>query len=309
MTTGTMRLDEDLALFAQRQLTQVVVKAQNRVYPDLKIANGDILPVKEFPELRMKETVEIAEYDLYGIAKVVVDYGTDFPTVGAVVRRQSYNIKDIGAKTHWSWKELQQSRSENVPLEAKRLEALRAANDRKINVVGFDGDADYGLPGLFTSQIPRQTAASTFAAAASADALKAIVDVAVRTVKSNTNSTSTPAVIVMPQVQLDILGDTMRSTNSDITVLQAIKQGQAAKGINLEFIEDNNLKGKGTNGEDVMLVLPYDEEKICFGMAMDFSIPPELTQWINAQYQVHALSRILGVMAYEPLSGLIVEGI
>lgn len=309
MTTGVTRLDEDLALFFQRQLTALVTKTQNRVYPELKIANGDVVPVKDFPELRLKENVEIAEFDLYGIAKVIADYATDFPTVGAVVRRQTYAIKDIGAKTLWSWKELQQSRAENVPLEAKRMEALRTATDRKMNVVGYEGDADFGLPGIFTSQIPRQTAASTFAGAATPDALKAIIDVAVRTVKSNTNSTTTPAMVVLPQVQLDILGDTMRSTNSDITVLQAIKDAQAAKGISLEFVEDNNLKGKGTNGEDCMLILPYDEEKLCFGVAMDFTIPPELTQWTGAQYIVHSLARILGIMAYEPLSALIVEGI
>lgn len=305
MTTN-IRLDEESLLFAQRSLTKIAEEIYLREYPFM-MASGEIIPVKVMPELEAKKYVEIAELDVFGLAAVVADYSKGGPRVGVVARRQLYPIKTVGDHAAWSWEEILFAKAENLPLEDKNLEAARIAYEAYLNKCGYFGDPDYGLPGLLTSNLPRLSAATTFAAAASPDALLALLNSPIAAIRTSTNGFETPKKIVLPQKQFQQIGTTMRASNSDVSVLAAFQDLQTKMSQAATIVVDDNLRGAGTNGEDVMLILPDDSKAICLGVAMDFRLLPPQQQ--NLEYVVHGLGRVIGAMVIRPMSGLIIEGI
>lgn len=303
-----IRLDEENLLFAQRQLTGIETKVYERDYSrQFKMANGEILPVVVMQEYEAKRFIEIAELDVFGMAEVISDYSKGGPRVGVVARRQQYPIRTIGDHAAWSWEEILMAQAENIPLEEKSLGATRIAYEAKLNRTGYFGDIEYGLPGIFTSNIARMTSATTFAAAANPDALLALLNNPVSALVQATRGFEVPQIVVLPARQGQQVGNTMRSTNSDVSVLSAFLDLQQKLGQVKQVIIDDNLRGAGTNGEDCMLILPDEEEAICLAIAMDYTILP--VQQINLEYVVHALGRIIGAMVIRQMSGLIVEGI
>lgn len=304
--TTQIRQDEESLLFAQRALTKVASKIYERTYP-FKMANGEIIPVDVMSEYAAESFIEIAEWDVYGLAAVIADYSKGGPRVGVVLRRNQYPIKTVGDHCAWSWEEVMKAQAHGLPLQEKNLGATRIAYESYLNRLGYFGDQDFGLPGLLTSNLPRMSAASTFAGAASPDALLALLNGAITSMLVSTNSMEVPARIVLPQRQFQQLGTTMRASNSDTSVLSAFITLQGAMTQSIEVIVDDNLRGAGTNGEDVMLVLPYDPDAICLGVAMDFQLLP--VQQLNLEYVVHGLGRVIGAMVIRPMSGLIIEGI
>lgn len=304
--TTQIRQDEENLLFAQRALTKVASKIYERTYP-FKMANGEVLPVDVMTEYAAESFIEIAEFDVFGLAAVIADYSKGGPRVGVVARRQMYPIKAVGDHCAWSWEEILKAQAHGLPLQEKNLGATRVAYESYLNRLGYFGDQDFGLPGLLTSNLPRMAAASTFAGAASPDALLALLNGAITSMLVSTNSMEIPRRIVLPQKQFQQLGTTMRASSSDVSVLAAFLDLQGKMTQPIEVIVDDNLKGAGTNGEDVMLILPYDPDAICLGIAMDFQLLPVQQQ--NLEYVVHGLGRVIGAMVIRPMSGLIIEGV
>lgn len=301
-----IRQDEESLLFAQRALTKIANKIYERTYP-FKMANGEIIPVDIMSKYAAESFIEIAEFDVFGLAAIIADYSKGGPRVGVVARRQVYPIKTVGDHCAWSWEEILKAQAHGLPLQEKNLAATRTAYEAYLNKLGYYGDQDYGLPGLLNSNLPRMSAATTFAGAASPDALLALLNSPITAMLTSTNSMEMPARIVLPQRQFQQLGTTMRASNSDISVLAAFLNLQREMGQPIEIIVDDNLKEAGTNKEDVMLILPYDRDAICLGVARDFQLLP--VQQINLEYVVHGLGRVIGAMVIRPMSGLIIEGI
>ncbi|MFB2832942.1 major capsid family protein [Floridanema evergladense] len=307
-TLDKFRMDEESLLFAQRSLTGIATKIYEKDYSaQFKAANGEICPVRVWNQYADKRWVEILELDVFGMAEVIADYSKGGPRVGVVGRRQTYPIRTIGDHAGWSWEEVLLAKGANIPLEQKSLGATRTAFEAKWNHTCYHGDADYGLPGLKTSNLPRLVSPTTFAAASTPDALLALLHEPVNSVSTNSNNMEVPKKIVLPSKQHSKIATTMRSTQGEKTVLKAFLEAQADLGQVTSVVKDDNLKGFGTNGEDCMLVLPEDEDAIVFALAMDYTLLP--VQQVNLEYVQHAVGRIIGAVVIRMLSGLIVEGI
>lgn len=308
MPETQIRLDEESLLYAQRALTAVAAKVYERDYSaQFKMANGEIIPVVVATEFASEKYIEIDELDFFGLAEVIADYSKGGPRVGVIARRQMYPIRTIGDHAAWSWEEVQIAMGKNLPLKEKNVQATRIAFEAKTNKIGYDGDPDYGLPGILTSNLSRMISSSTFAAASSSDSLLALLNAPVAALKVATNGIENPTKLVMPSKQFQQIGTTMRSSTSDMSVLASFLDLQSKMGQISSVQVDDNLKGAGTNGEDVMLVLPNDQDAICLMLAMDYTLLP--VQQINLEYVQHAVGRVIGTVVTRPLSGMIVEGI
>lgn len=304
-----IRMDDESLVLTQEQVKATLTKIYERDYSQrFKAANGEIQPVRVWNEYAAKKYIEIGEYDYFGLAEVIADWSKGGPRVGVKLRRQMYPIRTVGDHCAWSWEEILFARGENIPLEQKNLAATRIAFEAKFNKVCYFGDPDYGLPGLFTSNLGRLTAASTIRAASGFDAKAAIVLNAITALKEQ-NDLAMPKILVLPDKQAQDLGTTTRATagSSSESVLTSILNLQKDLGQIEKVVVDNNLKGAGTNGEDCMLILPDDEEEIVFVLAMDYNALP--VQQTNLEYVVHALGRIVGAVVTRIDSGVIVEGI
>ena len=307
MITSSVRFDEETTIFTQRELTRVRARVYEREYPMKKMANGEIIPISIQTDFEWDDYIEVEEYDVVGIAAVIADYSKGGPRVGNVVRRVFYKIKTVGDHAGWSWEEINKARTHNKPLREQRLRAAREAADNYLNQGGYDGDTDFGLPGIFTLPIPRFTSIRPFAQATSTDDLLAMLNASVRGMMIATNGMAMPRKLVLPQKQFGQIHDTYRASGSDQSVAEAFLNTQSIQGLISQIICDDNLKGKGDNGTDAGLILPDDEDKICLGVQMPFNMLPE--QQINLEFVVHGVMRTSLVQCLYPMESLIIQGI
>jgi hypothetical protein len=307
MSPQLAHLDDETSLFAQRELTKLRAKIYEREYPQKKMANGQILPISVQTEAEWDDFIEVEEYDIVGMAAVIADYSKGGPRVGTVTRRIQYRIKTVGDHVGWSYEEINKARTHNRPLQAQRLRALREACDNYLNQYAYSGDADYGLPGIYSGlPIPRYTSSTTLAAAPNADAMISLLVTPFNLLLDTTNGMAMPARYVLDQANYSLIASTLRP-NTDTTVLEATKMIVSSQGYEVDFVVDQNVKGKGDGGTNTMLILPNDEDKICLGIQMPFIVLPE--QSINLETIVHALMRTSLVQCPYPLESLIVQGI
>jgi hypothetical protein len=320
-------VDADLAVFARNDLTRSLVKAAMKPHPRLKIASGEIMPVVVMQGYEWENTIEILEYDSFGIATVIAPNANDGGRVGIFANRMQYPIRTISDFTQITWLEIQQAKNRGTNISSRYATALVHGMDKKINSVGYYGDTDYGLQGLLTSQLGRVNFSTPLALAPSPDAMLAMLTNIVSLPIANSNSLWTPKILVMPEAPHQILGSTMRA-GSDKTILSQFLENQAAMGQIEEIIVDNSLVGKGENGTDAMLVLPYDREPdsddydidetedddalkypIFFAIAKEMEIPDEFQQWTDMMYQERAIARIGGVIVTDPTCGVIASNV
>jgi hypothetical protein len=317
----------DLLQFAKIQLTASLVREKLRAYPKLK-GIGGIFPVIENSANAWKSIVEIFEYDMTGIATILAGGASDGGKIDVFARKMFYNIRSISAYTEVPWTEIRQAEANQIGISDKYSQALVYGHRLKLNDIAFNGDVANGLQGIFTSQIERINAASTFAAAASPEAMIAIIASAISAVVDNSNGLWQPKKIVLPEKQYQMLATTYRAYTEQ-TVLTAVLDAQRPLGGVEEFIMDNTLKGKGDSGTDCMLILPdgissFDltntedgytlngEEQnlpMYFSLPLDTYVPAEWIQFLDTLVRERGICRTGGLVVTDPFSGAIVSGI
>ena len=319
-------MPDDLQLYARDQLLGSLAKVSNKKYPKLKYTR--YFPVVPMPQYAWKNSFEVVEFDPIGIATVMAGQANDGGLVAVVGRRTRYPVKGLSDYTRISYTMLKQSQAEGLPIEAKYASALVYGMEKKHNSIAYDGDTDYGLQGIFTSQVPRMNAATTLAAAATPRAQLDIINSAVATVVSNCRGIWQPTILALPSRQFNLLASNIYTDATGKTVLASFKETQTELGQISEIIMDDQLIGKGENGTDAALILPglgtYDpdlvdsptgdddtgtEHPMYYGLPLEFTIPEEFLQWDDQVYVERAISRTTGLIVEDPLTGLILSGI
>jgi len=299
--------DDDLLLFAQRELTKVRAKVYQYEYPNKKMANGEILPLDIQTEAAWDDYIEIEEYDVVGVAAVIADYSKGGPRVGNRARRTRFAIKTVGDHVGVSWEELNKAQAHNKPLKEQRLRAAREAADSYIDMGGYSGDPAYNLPGLFyRSPIPRWYSPTRLADAPDPDDILALLHAPINALMEMSNYRAMPKRLVLGTDLEQYVCQTYR-TNSDLLVIDAFLETQRRLNRIEEVIFDVNLNNKGENGRSAALVLPNDREKACLGIQLPFMMLPEQQQ--NLELVTHAVMRTSLVQVARPMECLIVEGL
>lgn len=297
--------DADTLAFVGRQLVVQRTTAYKKRYAPLKMANGSILPIRIDTSLAWADEVEIEEYDTVGISALISDYTKGGPRVGTLTRRARYPIKTIGNHTGWSWEEVNKARAFNKPLQQQRLTATREANDKYVNITSYLGDDTVGLPGIFNIPMQRFTSPVTIDSNFSAEQIVGALNGFISRLVDTTNELAMPKKVVMPSTQRNYLFNPR--ANTDLSIAETWLNGQREMGYITQIIADNNLKGKGTGGSDVMLILPDDEDTIHISIPIPYTILPEQQQ--NLEFVVHTVSRFGGVHCTRPMEIAMVEGI
>lgn len=297
--------DADTLGFVERDLLVKSAKIYKRQYPAFKLANGQILPVKIQTELQWADEVEIEEYDVVGMNCLISDYSKGGTRVGTLARRVRYKIKTHGNHCGWSWEEVNKAQAHNRPLVSMRMEATREAYDKYINFTGFNGDEEAGLPGILTTPIQRRSSSVQINSSFTPDQIVGMLNDHVSYLVSSTNELASPAKIIMPVDKRNYLFNPR--PYGDKTIGQMFLDNQRELGYITEIVADNNLKGKGANGTDVMLILPNDPDKFYVSVPMPYTILPQQVQ--NLEVVVHTVGRFAGVHCLKPMESLLVENI
>lgn len=140
-----LRADASQTLFFARQLEYIYTQTFDIKYPQLRAR--DLVPT----DTRVPSGAESFTYRSYekkGLAKIVHNYGEDFPNADAVANEFQQKVVSVGASYQFSVQDMRAAAMAGVPLEAKKADAARWAIESLLEDLAATGDSSGLTPML-----------------------------------------------------------------------------------------------------------------------------------------------------------------
>lgn len=309
------RMDAAEGMFFARELEKVKSQSYDVRYPELTATR--IIPVSTDAGPGA-ETITYHQYDQVGFAKIISNYSTDLPRVDLVGKEFSSKVKSIGTSYGYSVQDIRAARMAGKPLEQRKANAARRANDQEANRIAYFGDTKHNMKGLFTHPnittyvLPTDGTLNgvTAGTAAAAKFINKTPDQILRDLNGMANKPveltggveQVNTLLLSQNIHSDI-STRSRSSNSDTTILEFfLKNSPYIK--NVEIIPECAKAGTG----DTELIMMYNKnsDKLTLELPQMFEqFPPEAK---GLEFTIACHSRIGGVIIYYPLSLIKVEG-
>lgn len=302
------RLDAAENAFLERQLRHMIPGVIMREYA--KINARTIFPVY-FANDPAAKKISYEYVEEYGEAEIVSDYSSEAPLAETRTTEHDTNVRGLWAAAQWSIDEIRAAARTGTPLEERKARGARDILIRLENQIAFNGDADFGLVGLFTqtagtgpAAIPRDTAAGTIAAQTAAQNLDMLHALA-NAVPNATDDVESSDTMALPPAQYDIVATQKLGTlGQSPTVLSDFLQHNPHVRTVLRVRE---LAGAGSGGEDVAMVYDRDIEKVRLNVALDLEQMPPERKGMSVKVTYHMKSG--GLTVTKPLSLRLLEGV
>lgn len=309
------RMDAGESIFFARELEKIKAKSYDVQYPEFTSTKTIPVSTDAGPGA---ESITYYQYDEVGFAKIISNYATDLPRVDLVGKMFNSPIKSIGTSYGYSIQDIRAAQMAGKPLQQRKANAARRANDQEANHIAYFGDDENGLYGLFTHPnittyvLPTDGTLNgvTAGTAAAAQFVNKTPDQVLRdltgmlnTVVTLTKSVERPDTLLIPYDVHGDIGTRPRSDNSDTTILDFwIKNNPFVK--NVEVVPE--AQGAGTGGTDLCLIYKKDPDKLTLEIPQMFEQFPPQPEGLEFVTACH--SRSGGVIIYYPLSIIITEG-
>jgi hypothetical protein len=319
MLTATRRFDAGEASFFARQLEFIKAKTYDVKYP-LTLAQT-IIPVSAEAGPGAK-TITYRQYNTVGEAAPIGHNASDLPRVDTFGKEFPYMVQPFGLSYGYTLDEIRESMFGNVPLEQRKANAARDIYERTINKYGWfaDGSSSFaGLSGLiYNSDVQHLTALNgawlTNLGALSLTTDQIINDVndAITKVMTNTLGIHQADTVLLPLAHYAIIARTPRSTISDTTVLQFLKDNNPG----VSFYAINELSSayvtkKPSDGTStpVNLCIAFERnpDVLTYEIPQPFEQLP--VQERGLEFIIPCHYRASSVIAYYPRAISIKEGI
>jgi hypothetical protein len=293
--------------FIERQLEYVKVKTYDIKYPELKARS--LIPVShETPA--GAETVKYNTYDMFGVAKIVLSYATDFPRADVRVSESRQEIKSIGDSYGFNVQEIRSSKMAGLPLEQRKANSARRAMEQKLDSIASIGDTVNSLNGLLTlpnaqtGSIPNGASGHPDWARKTGLEMLADLNLNAAAIVTSTFDIEHPTTILLPINQMAIASVTPVNTGIPATVLEHfLKANEWVK----EVISWYRLSGAGSMGTDRMVVYARDPDHLWLEIPQEFEQFP--AQQKGMEFEVPCHMRTGGVICPYPLSVLYADGL
>lgn len=313
MATG--RYDANEGLYFARELEKIKTKSYDVQYPEFTATS--VIPVS-MDAGPGAETITYYQYDTVGFADVISNYSTDLPRVDLIGKPFTSKVKSIGTSYGYSIQDIRAAKFAGKPLEQRKANAARRANDQKVNAIAYSGDSANGLNGLFTH--PNITSytlptdgtlnGTTAGTAAAAKFINKTPDQVIRdwtgmvnAVITLTKSVERPDTLILPYGVYGDVSSRPRSATSDTSILKYFMENNPWI---KNFVVIPEAQGAGAGGTDLCMVYKKDPDKLTLEIPQPFEqFPP---QQVLLESVVACHSRCGGVIIYYPLSILKAEG-
>jgi hypothetical protein len=258
-------MNDDEGVFFQRQLEYIQAQSYDVLYPELK---GRTLFALNTEGGEGINTITYRSYDKRGETAIIAGKVTDLPRGDISGEEYSIPVKTLGNAFGYSRQELAAAKVTGMPLEARKAEASRKSYEEKVNQLIFFGNAENKLHGFFNGPVgaPCLTAERSTVAGGSLNAnatqwrsgdktpddIVADLNTALVEMYESTLQVFRPNMIIMSVADKQLLMNTPRSLQSDVSILNWFLQNNDFINSADQIKDVNEVKGiypdTGTGG-------------------------------------------------------------
>lgn len=301
MSTPSMRLDANETKFFSRQLEFIKAEVYKTDLPTLKART--LIPV-DFSGGNWATSITYRQSKALGRAKVVNNYGDDFPRVGNSREEFTVKVKSLGASYGYSIQDIRAAAKTGMNLKNDEAIAAKESILREENEIAFKGNSDNNLVGFFTEvNVPKAEVAGTGTAKLwinkTPDEIVKDLTTAIGAITTATKGIERADTLLLPSAHFENLASTRLSASLETTIMDWIKTKLMVLGINnIDWL--NELTGAGPSGKDMFMLYTRRPDKVVLSIPQDFEQFEE--ERMKMEYTVACHSRIAGVQFIKPLS-------
>ena len=295
--------------FIERQLEAVKAKSFDVKYANLQARS--FIPVShETPS--GAETVKFNSYDMFGLAKVIASYANDLPRADVKVAEYRQAIKSLGCSYGYNVQELRAAQMSGLPLEQRKANAARRANEQAVDSIAALGDTVNGLPGFLAlsstlTYTPANSAALGTAVWSGKTGQEMLADLVNATSKIvvTTKDVEHPTTWLLPIAQYNLIANTNLNTGIAATVLSHFL---ATNPYIKEVLPWYRLTNAGSGGAiDRAVCYVRDADHLWLEIPQEYEQFP--AQQDGLEFEIPCHSRIGGVLCPYPSSVLYMDGL
>lgn len=305
--TNKFNTDANESIFFARELEHI--KSQTYDVKRPMLSAMDLIPI-DTSAGEGAEYITYRQYDTVGMAKIIANYANDLPRADVVAKEFSSPIRGIGNSYGYSIQEIRAANMVGKSLDARKATAARRAQDEKANQIAWSGDAEYNLPGfLNNANIPTYTVpadgtgTSKLWSNKTPDQILRDMNAMCTAPSVTTKGVHKVNELWLPIQQYAYIAQTVRSTASDLTILEAFKRGNPDVTVR-QVVE---LEGAGAGATNRMVALERSAENFQLQLPMPFT--QHSVQQDGLEFVVPCESRMGGVVVYYPLAFIFGDGI
>jgi hypothetical protein len=309
MPSGAQFADASGQIFTARELEQVEARAYQVLYQDLKWRQ--LFPIDNSVNEGAK-TTSYQIMDKSGKSRWINTGAKDIPRVD-VAGDEVINRLHWGANAYgYNIGELASARFTGTNLDAAKASAARRAHEELMNTTVWNGNADLGFVGIFSSGngIPRTTVPTGVGGVTwdlkTPDEILADVNLGFSKVVEDTLEAELPTHMLLPTAQYNDIA-TRRVTDTAETILSFLVRSSPWIAGPDRIVSVPDLKDAGTAGVDDALIYTRNPEKIETVIPKDITFMP--VQQIGLEYVVNCVIVFGGLRIRYPLSAHLLEGI
>ena len=305
MADNFSRLDTNETAIFKRQTEYIKRKTYDVKFKNLKAKR--FIPVSmEVPSGSASHTWR--SFTKFGIAKIIDDYGKDFPRVDVYGKENTSKVFGQGVSFGYSVREIRQAQLAGLNLSDRRAIAARRAIEEKQDSLAWNGDADHNIqgflnyPGITEATLTTGTAGDTWALKTPDEIIADMVALE-NAVSVPTNGVEAITQILLPRTQYNILKNTRMTDGNDKTVLTYYKDNNP--GINVDVVDLLSTAGDGGTTRMIGYVLDPDYLQQEIPQIFEMADPDKE----GMEYKIPCHAEFGGVNVYYPLSVAYMDGI
>ncbi len=311
--SGTVVLNDDDAVFFQRQLEFIEAQTYDTLYPELEARAAFGVDTTGGAGVN---TLTYRSYNHVGKAQVINARATDLPKSSISGKEYSVTVKSVGTAFDYDIDEVASAAVTGLPLETRKANAAIRGYEQYVNSAAWYGDQANGFVGFFEN--PDVTKATVAQGAGGSTKwnektpTEVIADLttAVSAMYASTLKIMRPSEIWMPVEHEQYIFNTARSEQSDKTIgqffidnNQFINSRDKIKGLNA-------IKGHGASGADCFVVVCREAMgNRTFRLREPLPLTWQPVQLHGLVYEVPGRGRFAGFQAMYPAAISINSGI
>lgn len=298
------RWDDKFTAVLEKELEYVKTQTYDIVYPEMKARQ--LIPVSNEADPGA-ETITYRQWDEFGMAQIISNYGDDLPLIDALVEEFQQKVKGLGAAYQWSIQDIRRAAMSGIPLDQRRARAARRSIEQQIENIAALGNTAAGLRGFAKHpNVPLVAPDTGTWSTATADQIIGDMNKLATSIVTTNKETFLPDTLVLDISRYNLISTKRISTTGDThtTVLEAwLRSNPWVRNVGTWYkLATADAAGTGPR----LVCYKRDPEVLTLEIPQEFEqMPPQAK---NLAFQVPVHARIGGVIVYYPIAMAYMDG-